>query len=80
MESYKRSCYQLRLLLFSNSVDLKNNNRSYRKPFLLSGCAKAAIHFFMSILINLEIAFYTVMKRHLRHVAPLLKKQGEILP
>ena len=33
MESYKkqRNRYQLRLFLFINNVDLKNDNRNYRK-------------------------------------------------
>jgi len=35
MESYKKQKdrYQLCLLLFINNVDLKNNNRNYRKSF-----------------------------------------------
>jgi len=28
-----KNCYQLCLFLFINSVDLKNNNRNYRKLF-----------------------------------------------
>ena len=33
METYKRNSYQLCLFLFINNVDLKNNNRNYRKSF-----------------------------------------------
>jgi len=35
METYKKTKnrYQLRLFLFNNNVNLKNNNRNYRKPF-----------------------------------------------
>ena len=35
METYKKQTnrYQLCLFLFSNNVDLKNNNKNYRKPF-----------------------------------------------
>jgi len=33
MEAYKKNRYQLRLFLFINNVDLKNNNRNYRKSF-----------------------------------------------
>jgi len=35
METYKKqkNRYQLCLFLFSDSVDLKNNNKNYRKPF-----------------------------------------------
>jgi len=37
METYKKqkNRYQLCLFVFSNNVDLKNNNKNFRKPFWL---------------------------------------------
>jgi len=44
METYKkqRNCYQLRLFLFINNVDLKNNNKNYIESHSeLSGCVNS---------------------------------------
>jgi len=43
--------------MFSNNVDLKNNNRNYKKHSTFYICAIC----FKSVLINIDITYDTVM-------------------
>jgi len=71
METYKNR-YQLCLFLFINNVDLKNDNRNYRKSFWIFSVSELLQQICLkSILINQD----TLMKRHLPPLAPLLKGQ-----
>jgi len=73
--------YQLCLFLFSNYVDLKNNKRNYRKPFRIFWVREQLQKIcFNSGLINHEITYDTVMKRHLCPRYTLLKGQGGQCP
>jgi len=45
METSKKDRYQLRLFLFTNNVDLENNNRNYKNHSEFSECRNSCNEF-----------------------------------
>jgi len=83
METFQKqkNRYQVCLFLFINHVDLKNNNRNYRKLFWIIWGPNSCNIYFKSILMNHEITYDTVVKRHLRtRCTPIERAEEEMLP
>jgi len=64
METYEnQNRYQLCLFLFSNNVDLENNNKSIENHSESSGCTNSCNKFVSSRFANNEMTHDTVVKK-----------------
>jgi len=72
--------YSSELVVHSSSnFNIKNINRNYTKPYCIVWMPKNLQYIcFKLILINYEIAYYTVKKKHLRLQSPLLNGSGDL--